>query len=60
MKRYRVTWVIDVWAESAMDAAYQARDTQTRHDTFATVFDVEDRDTGDIVQMDLFDYAIEV
>lgn len=60
MKQYRVTWVIEVWAESARDAAYQARDAQTRHDTIATVFDVEDKGTGNQEQIDLFNDAIEV
>ena len=60
MKQYRVTWVIEVWAESAKEAAYQARDMQTRNDTTATVFDVEDRDTGNQVQIDLFNDAIDV
>ena len=60
MKQYRVTWVIDVWAESAKEAAYQARNAQTRQDTFATVFDVEDTKTCAKVQIDLFNDAIEV
>lgn len=59
MKQYRVTWTIDVWAESANEAARQARDAQMRYDTWATVFDVQDTETGEQVQIDLFHDAIE-
>ena len=38
---YRVTWAIDVTADSPEDAARQARDAQLCEDTTAVVFDVE-------------------
>jgi hypothetical protein len=40
---YRVTWTIDVDAESPHLAAIAARADQTRNGTTATVFEVTDR-----------------
>ena len=42
MKQYRVTWVIDVWAETPADAAIEAREIQRDRNSIATMFDVED------------------
>lgn len=39
---YRVTWIIDVDAASPREAAEKARAAQTRPDTTATVFQVQE------------------
>jgi hypothetical protein len=43
---YRVTWVMDVEANSPHDAAIKARAAQTRPGTTATVFEVVAREGG--------------
>jgi len=40
MNEYRVTWEIDLEADDAVAAAWQARRMQLRSDSIATVFDV--------------------
>jgi hypothetical protein len=42
--RYRVTWSIDVEADSPQDAAASARSTQLKPNSIATLFTVESRD----------------
>lgn len=44
---YRVTWIIDLDAESFEDAARLAREIQLDPDSFATHFIVQDRDGDD-------------
>lgn len=46
MPNFRVTWEIDVEADTAHEAARQAHDTVRRHETSATVYEVTRRDTG--------------
>jgi hypothetical protein len=53
--RYRVTWFIDSDAESPRAAALEAREAQTRPDTIATVFEVKDTRSGEVVCVDLID-----
>lgn len=53
MKHYRVTWIVDVYAHTPDDAAREAYTMQTDKDTIATVYDVEDRETGETVAVDL-------
>lgn len=40
---YRVTWTIDVEADTPLDAAVKARGMQIRPNTTATVFEVQER-----------------
>lgn len=40
MKRYAITWEIDVWADSPLDAAKEALRMQRNAESLATVFDV--------------------
>ena len=44
---YRVTWIIDVEADSHLDAAVKARQSQLRSMTTATVFEVVAREGGE-------------
>lgn len=44
---YRVTWTVDVDADTPLDAAVKARGMQTRPNTTATVFDVVAREHGE-------------
>jgi hypothetical protein len=43
---YRVTWEIDIEADSARDAARKAQDIQRKPDSTATVFLVQNPDGG--------------
>lgn len=49
---YRVTWVIDIEAENALDAACYARDIQLDPNNTATVFDVSNS-SGEVAAIDL-------
>jgi hypothetical protein len=49
---YRVTWEIDINADSPRDAACKAQEIQRRPDSTATVFEVE-RPDGSVVTVDL-------
>lgn len=40
MKHYLVKWEIDIWADTAVEAARLARKTQLNPDSIATVFDI--------------------
>jgi hypothetical protein len=40
--QYRVSWEIDVWAETALEAAKEARKIQLREESAATIFNVFD------------------
>jgi hypothetical protein len=58
MKTYRVRWEIDLEADcnvtdSCLEAAKRALEIQRNPDSIATVFDVEDPDTGIWKQIDL-------
>jgi hypothetical protein len=53
--RYHVTWIIDSDAESPRAAALEARQAQTRPGTIATVFQVEDTGSGEVICIDLAD-----
>ena len=54
MVRWSVRWEIDDdMAVSPLDAAVRARAAQTREGTIATVFEVEDRRSGEIWVVDL-------
>ena len=44
MKSYRVTWNIDIEADTPEDAARQAREIQLDPTSMATVFDVASHD----------------
>lgn len=52
-RSYRVSWVIDVDADSPRDAAWKARRAATRPGSIATVYSVEDRTTGETTEIDL-------
>jgi hypothetical protein len=49
---YRVTWEIEIEADSARDAAKKAQEIQRRPDSTATVFKVE-RSDGSVAMFDL-------
>lgn len=49
---YLVTWSIDIWADSPLEAAGAARHYQKNHGSIATIFDVEDVDNGKSYQVD--------
>jgi hypothetical protein len=51
---YRVTWEIDIEADSALEAAEEALEIQRRPDSIATVFTVRD-ETDQLVIVDLDD-----
>ena len=53
MKTYRVTWEIDIDANSPYEAASRALEIQRDPGSTATVFDVTDRDTGKETQWDV-------
>lgn len=53
MPMYRVTWEIDVWADSPIGAAQRAREYQTDPQTTATVFDVIAEDSDEVISVDL-------
>lgn len=56
MTDYRVTWEIDVIADSCLEAARMARDIQTKPGTTAVVFDVHSEgDQGDPERVDLLE-----
>lgn len=55
----RVTWVVDVEAETAVGAAKEALAMQRDPDSIATVFDVSD-DDGSKVRVDLTEGTTEV
>jgi hypothetical protein len=42
MSTYLVSWYIDVEADSTREAALEAREIQRSHDSWATLFSVED------------------
>ena len=52
MTNYRVSWEIDIDADSPRDAAEKAVEIQRRPDSIATVFTVWD-DTGESIEIDL-------
>ena len=43
MQEYKVTWTIEVSAESSVEAAEKAREIQLDPQTMATVFDVTEK-----------------
>lgn len=53
MKEYRVTWIIEVTAATAEDAAREALDIMQDRSSVATCFSVVDTDTGEEVFVDL-------
>lgn len=57
MTEYRVTWVIDVDADTPEDAARKAREYQIDPDSTANVFDVVNREIPEAkpVRIDLQD-----
>jgi len=55
MKEYRVTWKIDLDAESPRGAAKQARVIQRDLKSTATVFSVINTKTGEPFMVDLFE-----
>lgn len=44
---YRVRWEIDIWADTALSAAAEARKIQLDPNSVATIFDVTNRELGD-------------
>lgn len=55
-KQYRVTWEIDIWAESPRAAAEEALDIQRDRGGVATVFEVKEFDSEeDAVMIDAAD-----
>jgi len=54
MNTYRVTWEIDIEADTPEEAALQAREYQIMPDSCATCFTVTDRDTGKETPVDLW------
>jgi hypothetical protein len=58
MSEYRVTWEIDIEADSPREAAWQAREYQLDPDTGACVFEVAERaDDGSYGTATLIDLA---
>ena len=55
MRPYRVTWTIEVGAETPEDAAKQCRDIQLDKDSIATVFEVTDLKTAVCETVDLLE-----
>lgn len=53
MTIYRVTWIIDIDADSPEAAAREALDIQHSSRSIATVFMVEDTDTHTKIDIDL-------
>jgi len=54
MSEFTVTWIIDIEADSALEAAQKAQEIQRDPDSIATVFSVMDRSTdGDNWDVDL-------
>ena len=53
MKTYRVTWEIDIDANSEREAAQAALKIQRDKESVATVFDVQVEDSSCAVQVDL-------
>ena len=53
MANYRVTWEIDIEADSALDAALKAQEYQRDYNTTANQFYVQDEKTLEIVSVDL-------
>ncbi len=53
MKEYRVSWVIDISADSPLDAAEEAYRIQQKPDSWATVFVVQELDSTRKWQVDL-------
>lgn len=54
MGSYKLTWVIDMEADSPKEAAKAALQLQLENwDTTANVFEVEDKETGDCYNVDL-------
>src|SRR5436309_15439726 len=52
MPEYRITWEIDLWADSPREAAEQALTIHRNPESIATVFDVTD-ETGHTERIDL-------
>jgi hypothetical protein len=48
MKTYRVVWQIDVEANSELEAAQEAKATQTDGESIANVFEVYDNSQNDV------------
>lgn len=48
---YRVTWAIDIEADSPLEAARKAREIQLDPDSTATVFDVTTKDTKAVIDL---------
>ena len=53
---YRVTWVIDIPAESPRAAAETARRIQLDPESSATIFDVSKHPDGNMVEIDVGDW----
>lgn len=53
MKEYRVTWIIEVTAATAEDAAREALDIMQDRSSTATCFSVADVDSGEEKIVDL-------
>ena len=54
MQTYRVSWEIDIDADSPEEAARKAREIQLRPDSHATVFDLTD-ESGESARIDLLE-----
>lgn len=59
MKRYQVTWTIDIEENSHKDAAEKAFEIMQREGTTATVFDVLEVETSILKQIDLLEENID-
>ena len=58
MAKFRVSWAVDLDADTPEEAAATAQKYQRNIDTTATFFDVQD-EQGNITQIDLYDYSLE-
>jgi hypothetical protein len=58
MAHFKITWAVDVDADTPEEAAWIAQKYQRNTDTTATFFDVQD-EQGNITQIDLYDYSLE-
>ena len=46
MRHYLISWEIDIWADSAHEAAMQAHKLVRSHDTTAKVYKIIDGNSG--------------
>lgn len=58
MKKFIVTWAIEIDAETASEAAHEARLTQLDPDSLATVFEVKEEGQDKVEEIDARNHTI--